>query len=198
MTTIHASAVLVGARATLIRGAAGSGKSSLAFALIQAVGNGALTFARLVGDDRVHVQAVHGRLLVRPAGDARGPDRSSRTRNPQSSVRARGGRGPRCRSGCCRRGTPPARRGRRYGSRRDTPAATRRSRPPRPLLRSCLLRCAPLNLAVNQRFQSPFTASQNIPRNVPHPLALAPHMVMMAPFRAVGRDVRAGRSPDLQ
>ena len=72
MTTIHASAVLVGARATLIRGAAGSGKSRLAFALIQAVGTGALTFARLVGDDRVHVLAVHGRLLVRPAGTLEG------------------------------------------------------------------------------------------------------------------------------
>ena len=34
--TIHATAVLVGARAVLIRGAAGSGKSSLAFALIRA------------------------------------------------------------------------------------------------------------------------------------------------------------------
>lgn len=65
--TIHASAVLVGARAVLIRGAAGSGKSSLAFALIQAGETGALPFACLVGDDRVHIEAVHGRLLVRPA-----------------------------------------------------------------------------------------------------------------------------------
>ena len=64
--TIHASAVLVGARAVLIRGAAGSGKSSLAFALIQAGGN-SLPFTRLVGDDRVHVEAAHGRVLVRPA-----------------------------------------------------------------------------------------------------------------------------------
>jgi HPr kinase/phosphorylase len=65
--TIHASAVLIGARAVLIRGAAGSGKSSLAFALIQAARSGALSFTRLVGDDRVHVEAAHGRLLVRPA-----------------------------------------------------------------------------------------------------------------------------------
>ncbi len=64
--TIHATAVLVGARAVLIRGPAGSGKSSLAFALIRAAG-GDLLFARLVGDDRVHVEAAHGRLLVRPA-----------------------------------------------------------------------------------------------------------------------------------
>jgi HPr kinase/phosphorylase len=65
--TIHASAVLVGARAVLIRGAAGTGKSRLAFALMQAGESGALAFTRLVGDDRVQVAAVHGRLLVRPA-----------------------------------------------------------------------------------------------------------------------------------
>ena len=67
MSTIHASAVLVGARAVLIRGPAGAGKSRLAFALIEAARTGLLPFARLVGDDRVHVEAVHGRLLVRPA-----------------------------------------------------------------------------------------------------------------------------------
>jgi serine kinase of HPr protein (carbohydrate metabolism regulator) len=66
MSSIHASAVLVGARAVLIRGAAGSGKSSLALALVRAGANGTLPFARLVGDDRVHVEAAHGRVLVRP------------------------------------------------------------------------------------------------------------------------------------
>lgn len=65
--TIHASAVLVGARAVLIRGPSGSGKSRLAFALIQAAASGVLPFARLVGDDRLHIEAAHGRLLVRPA-----------------------------------------------------------------------------------------------------------------------------------
>lgn len=70
--TIHASAVLVGARAVLIRGPSGSGKSSLAFALIRAAGSGAIPFARLVGDDRVHVEATHGRLLVRPASALKG------------------------------------------------------------------------------------------------------------------------------
>ena len=64
--TIHASAVLVGARAVLIRGAAGAGKSSLAFALISAGEARPFRFARLVGDDRVHVEVAHGRLLVRP------------------------------------------------------------------------------------------------------------------------------------
>ena len=68
--TIHASAVLIGAKAVLIRGASGSGKSTLAWALIQAAQNSpsaTLPFARLVGDDRVHVEAAGGRLLVRPA-----------------------------------------------------------------------------------------------------------------------------------
>ena len=65
--TIHASAVLVGARAVLIRGPSGSGKSRLALELIHAARGGTLRFARLVGDDRVHVEAAHGRLLVRAA-----------------------------------------------------------------------------------------------------------------------------------
>jgi HPr kinase/phosphorylase len=65
--TVHASAVLVGARAVLIRGPAGAGKSRLALALLQAADTGLLRFARLIGDDRVHLEAQHGRLLVRPA-----------------------------------------------------------------------------------------------------------------------------------
>jgi len=70
--TIHASAVLVGARAVLIRGPSGSGKSRLALELIQAASNGPLRFARLVGDDRIHVEAAHGRLVVRPAATLAG------------------------------------------------------------------------------------------------------------------------------
>jgi HPr kinase/phosphorylase len=65
--TIHASAVLVGARAVLIRGPSGSGKSELAFGLIEAGRTRSLPFARLVADDRVHLEAANGRLLVRPA-----------------------------------------------------------------------------------------------------------------------------------
>jgi HPr kinase/phosphorylase len=65
--TVHASAVLAGARAVLIRGPAGAGKSQLALALIHAADTGLLRFARLVGDDRVHLEAHHGRLLVRTA-----------------------------------------------------------------------------------------------------------------------------------
>jgi HPr kinase/phosphorylase len=69
--TIHASAVLVGAKAVLIRGPSGSGKSRLAWNLIQAGEQGVLPFARLVVDDRAlveaHISQHGGRLLVRPA-----------------------------------------------------------------------------------------------------------------------------------
>ena len=66
-STIHASAVLIGAKAALIRGPAGSGKSRLVWDLVTAAAQGALPFARLVADDRVHVESHSGRLLVRPA-----------------------------------------------------------------------------------------------------------------------------------
>jgi len=61
--TIHASAVLIGPKAALIRGPAGAGKSQLVWDLLQS----ALLFTRLVADDRTHVEACAGRLLVRPA-----------------------------------------------------------------------------------------------------------------------------------
>ena len=63
--TVHASAVLVGARAVLIRGPAGAGKSRLALALIEAAPTRLIPFARLVADDRVELEACHGRLLAR-------------------------------------------------------------------------------------------------------------------------------------
>lgn len=64
-TTVHASCVLAGRRAVLIRGPSGSGKSRLALALIAAAESGLLPFARLVADDRVHLLAAHGRLIAR-------------------------------------------------------------------------------------------------------------------------------------
>ncbi len=70
--TIHASAVLVGARAVLIRGPSGAGKSRLALALVAAGKAGHLRFARLVGDDRCRLEPHHGRLLVRPAAELAG------------------------------------------------------------------------------------------------------------------------------
>ena len=65
--SIHASAVQVGDRAVLIRGPSGSGKSQLAFQLILAGRCRQLPPTVLVGDDRVHLQARAGQLVVRPA-----------------------------------------------------------------------------------------------------------------------------------
>jgi serine kinase of HPr protein (carbohydrate metabolism regulator) len=62
--TIHATALIVGHRGILIRGPSAAGKSALALALLQSAGE---SFACLVGDDRVHLEAAHGRLLMRPA-----------------------------------------------------------------------------------------------------------------------------------
>ena len=67
--TIHASAVLIGPKAALIRGPAGSGKSRLAWDLLQLTmqAGSPLPFARLVADDRAHVEVHSSQLLVRPA-----------------------------------------------------------------------------------------------------------------------------------
>jgi HPr kinase/phosphorylase len=70
--SVHASAVLAGARAVLIRGPSGAGKSQLALQIIHVARAGSLPFARLVGDDRVHLQAAGGRLLVRPSPELAG------------------------------------------------------------------------------------------------------------------------------
>jgi serine kinase of HPr protein (carbohydrate metabolism regulator) len=65
--TIHASAVLIGAKAALIRGPSGAGKSALAWELLEVARTGGLPFARLVADDRVFLETSAGRLLARPA-----------------------------------------------------------------------------------------------------------------------------------
>ena len=67
MATIHASAVLVGPRAVLIQGPPGAGKSRLALELVAGAGRALFSFTRLVADDRCEIEAIHGRLLVRPA-----------------------------------------------------------------------------------------------------------------------------------
>ncbi len=70
--TIHASAVLVGSHAVLIRGPSGSGKSRLALDLIFAGRAGVIAPALLVGDDRVHLSAEVGVLVVRRAENLAG------------------------------------------------------------------------------------------------------------------------------
>ena len=71
-SSVHASAVLVGERAVLIRGPSGSGKSRLAFDLILAGRAGQIAAATLVGDDRVHLEAAQNQLVVRPARELEG------------------------------------------------------------------------------------------------------------------------------
>ena len=71
-STIHASAVLIGGKAALIRGPAGSGKSRLVLAVLDAAQRGALPFARLVGDDRLFAEEHSGRLLLRPPAELAG------------------------------------------------------------------------------------------------------------------------------
>src|SRR3979490_1506542 len=63
--TVHASAVLVGARAVLIRGPSGAGKSRLALALLQTADNGQSLLPRLVSEAPTPLEAHPGRLLVR-------------------------------------------------------------------------------------------------------------------------------------
>jgi HPr kinase/phosphorylase len=62
---LHANALALGETGLLLRGPSGTGKSSLTLALIsrlEARGD----FARLVGDDRVSVESLGGRLVARP------------------------------------------------------------------------------------------------------------------------------------
>jgi serine kinase of HPr protein (carbohydrate metabolism regulator) len=70
--SVHASAVLVGDRAVLIRGPSGAGKSRLALDLILAGRSGQLPAAILVGDDRVHLDTVAEQLWVRPVRELGG------------------------------------------------------------------------------------------------------------------------------
>ena len=63
--TVHASCVLLDEAGVLIRGPSGSGKSALCLALLDRFfleGR----HARLVGDDRVRLEAHHGRLVAGP------------------------------------------------------------------------------------------------------------------------------------
>ena len=61
---IHATCVLLGEAGILIRGPSGSGKSTLAGNLMDDARR-AGRLARLVCDDRVAIEARHGRLVVR-------------------------------------------------------------------------------------------------------------------------------------
>jgi HPr kinase/phosphorylase len=68
---VHANALVLGASGLLLRGPSGAGKSALTLQLIadwRAHG----AFAALVGDDRVALEALNGRLIARPHPSIRG------------------------------------------------------------------------------------------------------------------------------
>lgn len=62
--TVHATAVVIGETGVLIRGASGAGKTSLAFALVDAARRSGL-YAAFVADDRVALTVLNGRLVAR-------------------------------------------------------------------------------------------------------------------------------------
>jgi serine kinase of HPr protein (carbohydrate metabolism regulator) len=69
--SVHATALVLGEVGVLIRGPSGSGKSSLALALLGAIDRRRL-FARLVADDRVIIRAQGARLLATASANTYG------------------------------------------------------------------------------------------------------------------------------
>ena len=65
--TIHASAVLVGPKAVLIRGPSGSGKSRLAWDLLIAATQGLVPFARLVADASERMRIEFEKIWPKPS-----------------------------------------------------------------------------------------------------------------------------------
>ncbi len=63
--TIHATTIVIGAAAILLRGASGTGKSSLGLELIRSA-RLQHRFARLVADDRTMLSVRAGLLVARP------------------------------------------------------------------------------------------------------------------------------------
>lgn len=61
--TIHATCFVVDGRGILVRGASGAGKSRLALHFIETAAEMG-RIAKLVADDRVHVEAADGRLVA--------------------------------------------------------------------------------------------------------------------------------------
>ena len=64
-TALHATCLVIGEAGVLLRGPSGAGKSTLARRLISAALRDG-RYASLVGDDRVRLEAVSGRLVARP------------------------------------------------------------------------------------------------------------------------------------
>jgi serine kinase of HPr protein (carbohydrate metabolism regulator) len=70
-STHHATALLWGARAVLLRGASGSGKSRLAMELLAEARRLGIHGA-LIGDDRLVLEAASGRLVARAVDELAG------------------------------------------------------------------------------------------------------------------------------
>ena len=68
---VHATALVLGEFGLLLRGPSGAGKSALSLQLV-ADWRARGAFAALVGDDRVALEARHGRLIARPHPSIRG------------------------------------------------------------------------------------------------------------------------------
>jgi signal recognition particle GTPase len=64
-TALHATCLVIGEAGLLLRGPSGAGKSTLARRLISAATRDG-RYASLVGDDRIRLEAVAGRLVARP------------------------------------------------------------------------------------------------------------------------------------
>jgi HPr kinase/phosphorylase len=65
--TVHATAIVIGAAGVLIRGAPGSGKSSLALQLIDQPGYGLgarAVRAKLIADDQVRIEKRHDMIVM--------------------------------------------------------------------------------------------------------------------------------------
>lgn len=71
LPNVHATGLLLSDRGVLLAGASGSGKTTLAHMLLQ-MGSAEGRFARLVGDDRMILKTVSGRLLALVPGSIGG------------------------------------------------------------------------------------------------------------------------------
>ncbi len=94
LAAVHATALVIGETGLLMHGPSGAGKSSLALALIN-LAHARGQFARLIGDDRILLSVVHGRLVARPhariAGqmEQRGRGIIAMDHEPAACIRAR-------------------------------------------------------------------------------------------------------------
>ena len=122
--TIHASAVLVGAKAALIRGPSGSGKSRLAWSLVTAATEGLLRFARLVCRRPHTPRKPFGTAARASSASAGRHGRDPRPGHPADRIRAGRRRRTGRRSRGRRRRPEPHGKRRQHYNRRNYPSAS--------------------------------------------------------------------------